>query len=259
MNKEIKELEETKGRGRPKRIKIHPTNDMNSLTQKINYINQKLQSSLDLPVCIEVVHSGFWITDNSGVHKSTLDETCDRNSIMLTSESLLYVYKVALRHYLLSLHVISPCNIDPANLIPHIKVRDNKNDSFSKYKLMQNKRYIIDVNKLSARKDFLTIELDEVKDLHCTLIYSKKIGDKIDLIAAFKTIIRLLNSFPNLIDEYKKLDYFGQMNINYWYENSDKYPFNIQLPVDYVPPEEEDDNSFFDSLKLSAAGSILIN
>ena len=54
-----------------------------------------------------------------------------------------------------------------------------------------------------------------------------------------------------------KLEYFGQMNSHYWYETTDEYPFNVQLPADYKPPKDEEDDTYFDSLTLSPAGSIL--
>lgn len=61
----------------------------------------------DFPVVVEVKHSGFWMTSLSGVHMSTNEVNCKNNSVMLTPDCLLYVYKLALRHLLLSTKVIA--------------------------------------------------------------------------------------------------------------------------------------------------------
>lgn len=162
--------------------------------------------------------------------------------IVLCSQMIVYsIYKIALRHLLLSLKIISPYDIDPANLVPHMLIRKNKNDPFSKYHKVQNKKVIITEDMLSARTDFLTIEIDEKQDLHSTLIYSKKIGNRVDLIAAIKLVIRTLNQYPDHIQEYAKLSYFGQDAIQYWYDNGTNYPFNITPPIGYKPIEHNND------------------
>lgn len=216
-----------------------------------------INNNKSLPVCVEIKHNGFWITDNNGMHISTLNENCDRNSIMLTNDCLLYVYKIALRHLLLSMKVITPDDIDSANLVPHIKVRENKNDPFSKYKLVQNKKYIINDEQVSVKKDFITIEVDRKNDLHCTMIYSKKIGDTVDLLWAFKTTIKILNAYPELIKQYSELPYFGKNYINYWYACPlNAYPFNVQLDPQFDNTSIVSEPNF-DSIKVSLAGSII--
>lgn len=205
------------------------------------------------PVCVQLKHNGFWITTPEGVHKSTLDVNCDRNSVMLSNDCLLYVYKLALRHFLLSRQVITPQEIDAANLVPHVMVRKNKTDPFSKYSQIQGEKFIITEKMLSVRSDFLLIELDEKRDLHMTLIYSKKIKSRGDLVAALKTVLQTLNQHPELIEEYSKLEYFGQEETNYWFHNPDSYPLKIKTPLDYIPKAKED----FKIKNLSPAGSIL--
>lgn len=189
----------------------------------------------ELPVLVSVDHAGFWVTDSKGKHESTLDESCDRNSVMLLPKSLLYIYKLAFRHLLLSEGVIDENDIDSANLVPHVVVRKNKADPFSKYKTIQGEQFVIEESMLSPRSDFLTIELDEKRDLHCTMIYSKKIKKRIDLVDAFKKMLRNLNKHPELIEEYASLPYFGLGAIDYWIETADNYPRNVVPPADYVP------------------------
>ena len=98
---------------------------------------------------------------------------CDKNSIMLKNDCLFYIYKLALRHLLLSMKVITPKQIDAANLVPHIKVRENKNDSFSKYKIMQDKKYVISDKEVSVKKDFITLEVDRDNDLFVGDLYKE--------------------------------------------------------------------------------------
>ena len=212
-----------------------------------------VRQARDLPLLVTIQHEGFWITDKNGRHSSTEDETCDRNSVMLAPNCLLYVYKVALRHLLLSMGVITPKDIDPANLVPHVKVRRDNKDAFSNYGTMQGKKFKIIEESLSSRKDFLTIELDEQRDLHCTMIYSKKIGERVDLIDAFKTVIRVLNAYPDFIRSYAMIPNFGQDYVEWWFENK-HYPDDIIPPPDFkreVPQEN------FDNIVTTLAGSIV--
>jgi hypothetical protein len=220
-----------------------------------NVPNINLDKSPNLPVKILVKHKGFWITDPSGTHTTSQNSLCDNNSVMFTNDSLLYVYKLALRHFLLTKKVIEPTDIDNANLVPHMRVRKDKNDRFSKYDLVQNKNYIIREQDISIKNDFITIEVDIKKDLHSTLIFSKGIKHKIDLLKAFKTVLSILNAFPNLIDEYSKLPYFGEAAIKYWYYESNNYPFNVTPPFDYIAPEEKSETH--DTLATTVAGSIV--
>lgn len=191
---------------------------------------------LDLPVCVELTYLGFWITRPDGRHDFTTDEQCDRNSVMVSTESLLYVYKLALRHYLLAKKIITPKEIDAANLVPHVVVRKSKTDPFSYYHKIQGETFIITEDKLSAKADFLIIELDERLgvNLHMTLIYSKKIKQRVDLIATFKLVLRTLNQHPEMIPEYRNLADFGLGEVNYWYENETSFPLAIRKPKDYV-------------------------
>ncbi len=205
------------------------------------------------PIYVELKHIGFWITTPEGIHKSTLDENCDRNSVMLSDSCLLYVYKLALRHFLLSRQVITPDEIDAANLVPHIMVRKNKTDPFSKYSRIQGEKFIITEKMLSVKSDFLLIELDEKRDLHMTLIYSKKIKNRIDLVETFKSVLQTLNQCPSMIEEYSRLEYFGLPEINYWFDTPDSYPLKIKRPLDYIPTPKED----FKIKNVSPAGSIL--
>ena len=208
-----------------------------------------------LPVVVTVKHRGFWVTNKEGKHEPSLDVTCDRNSVMLTPTCLLYVYKLALRHFLLSKDVIGPHEIDPANLVPHIVVRKNKNDPFSKYTQIENETFVIEESQLSAKSDFLIVELDAKRDLHCTLIFSRKISRRINLIDAFKAVIQILNKYPDMIDAYSNLPMFGQEAIAYWVDTKSEYPRNVVPPPDYKPPAPKPPAKI--DWKLSAAGSVL--
>lgn len=256
---------------RPKRIAKDPTRDRkrnsdNKIVPQSSMILQNLKNSdptsynlimiqPDLPVCVELKHRGFWITNDKGEHEPTSDETCDRNSVMFTNDCLLYVYKLALRHLLLSMQVVGPSDIDPANLIPHTVVRKNKTDPFSKFNKIQNEKFIITEEMFSAKSDFLIVELDAKRDLHSTLIYLKKIKDKVNLLEAIKTVIKVLNAYPHLIKEYSNLPYFGFSNAEYWYENPNSYPFNIAIPENYKPKPKI--SIKIDPKNISEAGSII--
>jgi hypothetical protein len=232
------------------------TNAIFPFEKLLNRIPNLVQSS-NFPICLEITHKGFWITNSEGYHESTMDQQCDRNSVMLTNECLLYVYKLALRHLLLSSQVINPSEIDAANLVPHIVVRKNKSDPFSKYNQIQCEKLIITEKMLTAKCDFLLVELDIKRDLHTTLIYSKKINKKINLIEAMKIVLSILNQYPYLIQEYSQLPYFGLNAIDYWLEIVDSYPFHPTPPHDYQPkPKKTIDMS---SYQLSPAGSLLGN
>jgi len=183
---------------------------------------------------------------------------CNRNSVLLDSSCLLYVYKLALRHRLLSLDVIDEQDIDPANLVPHIRVRKDKNDAFTKYQSIQGQSYQIEESSLSAKADFLTIELDLRHDLHCTMIYSKKIGKRADLVKEFKEMVFLLNEKPKLIEQYASLPDFGVRAILYWLETKNQYPNNIIPPVNYTSKKKTETNSLVDdTIKVSLAGLVV--
>lgn len=82
----------------------------------------------DLPAIVQISHSGFWITNKEGKHVSTTDKDCDRNSVLLDKQCMFYVWKLAFRHVLLSKGIIIPSHIDNANLVPHLKIRENPKD-----------------------------------------------------------------------------------------------------------------------------------
>lgn len=207
---------------------------------------------INFPLCVEVKHRGFWITNADGVHIPTLDTSCDRNSVMFTPDCLLYVYKLALRHLLLSTGIITPRNIDPQNLVPHMVVRKNKSDITS-HAAIQNKKYIITPDKISIKNDFMLIEVDEAEDLHYTLIFNKKIKERVDLMKAFKTVVSVLNEYPELIEKYSNLPYFGNSCIKYWHEVPDSYPFGIELPENYISAKPSE----MAFPKTTAAGTIV--
>lgn len=219
-----------------------------------NYSNMVDEEKINLPVCITLTYDGFWVT-NDGKHVWVNDESCDRNSVMLNNNCLLYVYKLALRHLLLSRQIISPYDIDAQNLVPHVVVRKNKHDTNSKYVSAKNEQFIITEEMITVKNDFLLVELDEKRDLHMTLIYNKKIKRKIDLLGAFKEVIENLNNYPQLIDDYANLDNFGAGEIDYWYENAASYPLHVKKPIYYVT------NQITKTIPqhVSAAGSILSN
>ena len=213
---------------------------------------QELIECKSLPLYVKLTHKGFWVTNSDGVHQPSQDEGCNRNSIMISEDCLLYVYKLAFRHLLLSMKIVHPDEIDSANLVPHVVVRKNKDDPFSKYKSIQNEHFLIDESAISSKNDFIIVELDKKRDLHMTLIFSKGLGKKMNLVEAFTNVIKLLNYSPELIDVYTSLAYFGNKEINYWYETGNLYPNNIYIPVDYVPPVKQ-----VHELKITNAGSII--
>lgn len=186
---------------------------------------------MNLPLYVQVKHQGYWVTNEEGEHMTSQNQSCDNNSVMLDPSCLLYVYKIALRHYLLSKGIITPDDIDAANLVPHIVVRKNKKDPFSKYHWIQNRSFLIEEKDLTAKNDFLMIELED--KLHMTLIFSKKIGKRVNLIECFKIIIENLNKNPEYITQYSNLKNFGKDHIYYWYHSPESYPHNIEKPPGY--------------------------
>ncbi len=140
---------------------------------------------------------------------------------------MLYVYKLALRHLLLSQRIIEPRDIDSQNLVPHIAIRKNKNEPLDSYSQIQGREFVIESNDVSVKNDYILLEL--AKNLHTTLIYKKGINDKIDLTQCFKLIAYLLQLYPDLISEYSSLPYFGQSNTEYWYDTPNSFPFMINL------------------------------
>ncbi len=226
-----------------------------SSLEKLRHSIPGISQSLNFPVYVEIKHKGFWITDNQGQHLSTVNQQCDRNSVMLTNDCLLYVYKLALRHLLLSLKIINPSEIDAANLVPHIVVRKNKSDPFSKYNSIQSEKFLITSEMLTSKADFLLVELDVKRDLHTTLIYSKKINKRINLAEALKFVVSVLNLYPNLIQEYSNLPDFGLTSIKYWFDIPQSYPFQISCPSDYQPLVKK--KLDLQSHQLSPAGSVL--
>jgi len=208
----------------------------------------------ELKLEVKVMHDGFWITPEMDKHVGTQDQNCDRNSVLLNPKCLLYIYKLALRHYLFTYGVISEDDMDAPNLVPHVKVRKDKRDSFSRYTSIQGRVFHLDEQSLSAKRDFLTIELDTRQDLHCTMIYAKQIGKRNDTIASFKQVVSLLHQKPNLIEQYASLPNFGQGAISYWIETVAKYPNNVVPPKDYKPQKVQIQKT---ATKVSLAGVIL--
>ena len=232
MRKQVCETCGQKIRGRRKTVDVDPLTQFKSAHPEIVDV---VESQPHLPICVEVQHDGFWITTKDGVHISTKDESCNRNSVLLRSDCLLYVYKLALRHLLLTLRVITPENIDAANLVPHVVVRKNPRDPFSKYDAIQHEQFILEESSFSSKADFLIVELDRKRDLHMTLVYAKRLGKQINLVAAFQFVVQLLNAHPHLIEQYIDLSYFGEREIRYWYKSYEDYPLNVKCPNDYIP------------------------
>jgi hypothetical protein len=217
----------------------------------------------DLPVCVQLDHVGFWITDADGRHVATSDETCARNSVMPTRESLLYVYKLAYRHLMLARAVLRPSDVDAANLVPHVRVRKDPRDAFSHYRSAQGARFVVDRAQLSAKSDFLIIELDAARDLHFTVLYAKGLKKRaasagLDLVDAFCHVLQMLNAHPHLIREYAALPYFGQAAIAYWAAKPGGYPHNVTPPADWRPaPAAPTAATAAAAFELTAAGSIV--
>lgn len=186
------------------------------------HCNQSITLSINKPpnpdqLSVNIRHIGFWITD-SGSHVAVDDIARAKNSVILDPESMLYVYKLALRHLLLSQRIIDPQDIDSQNLVPHFAIGKNKNESLNQYSLIQGKQFILGSNDIVVKNDFILLEFDRTNNLHTTLIYKRGIKQKIDLMQCFKIIVCLLNLYPHLVYEYSNLDYFGKSNAQYWYD-----------------------------------------
>lgn len=200
------------------------------------------------PLAILLTHNGFWITEN-GQHQAIPDEKCrNSNSVVLDPTCLLYIWKLALRHKLISLKVIEEADIDAPNLVPHVKIRENYNSGFAAYQEINKKIFLLSKSDFSLKKDFLTIELDRKKNWHCTMIYSKGIGKQtngFNLMEAFEETVTLLNRSPKLIQEYSALPHFGKDALRYWVSTSDQFPNNIIPPEDWEPVVLESDTQPF--------------
>lgn len=240
------------GHVQPKSKTNTSTNEQQQQIMNHSDIFKEIAKSKSLPIYVQLNHKGFWTTDSTGVHLPSSDEKCDRNSVMMCEKSLLYIYKLALRHLLLSMNVIEPSDIDPANLVPHVVVRKSNTDPFSKFKSIQGEKFLITQEDLSVKSDFIMIELDKKRDLHMTLIYCKGLGKKINLIEAFVNVIKLLNYKPELIPVYQSLHYFGTNEIEYWYDAGALYPNNILIPSNYIKPVKK-----ALEFEVTSAGSIL--
>lgn len=232
----------------------------NDVTGVAGNIMEEKKDSADMtnkppvfPLQVKVEHQGFWVTvDNK--HVATTDPLCSRNSVMLQPTCLLSLWKLAFRHSLISKGFLTVDDLDAANLVPHIRVRKDPSDGFSHYEDVK-RTYLLSREHFSSRKDFLTIELDIKKNLHFTLVYSKGIGGKMNLLSAFEETMRILNNDPNLVDQYTSLPYFGEQAASYWQLTKDKYPTNIVPPTDFkIPPLEEPPVCS----KVSPAGTVLL-
>ena len=166
----------------------------NDVTGVTGNIMEEKKDSADMknkppvfPLQVKVEHQGFWVTVNNK-HVATTDPLCSRNSVMLQPTCLLSLWKLAFRHSLISKGFLTVDDLDAANLVPHIRVRKDPSDGFSHYEDVK-RTYLLSREHFSSRKDFLTIELDIKKNLHFTLVYSKGIGGKMNLLSAFEETI----------------------------------------------------------------------
>lgn len=185
------------------------------------------------PLEIDVSHRGFWITTD-GKHLALDDASCrTRNSVLLDSTCLLYVWKLALRHFLITQEWIDERDLDAQNLVPHIKIRPDANAGSAGYQDIKQ-TFRLNESNFSAKKDFLTIELDQKRDWHFTLIYSKGLGRKHDLLEAFRQVMKVLHSNEQLIPQYSALPYFGKDAALYWSQSKSLYPHNVVPPTDFV-------------------------
>ena len=206
----------------------------------------------NLPAVAKVSHLGWWVTVE-GKHLAARDEALARNSVVLAPTSLLYVWKLALRHLGLARGWVSPARVDAQNLVPHIRVREDKS-SASSYDAIEGEEFCVTPDLLSAKSDFLTIELDAERGLHCTMLYAKGLKKRADMIAAFDQMLGLLNARPELIAAYAALPYFGQEAIHYWHDTPELYPDNVVPPAGYVPIAR---TKVIPAGKRTAAGTIL--
>jgi hypothetical protein len=212
-----------------------------------------------LPLYVKVTHKGFWVTDESTkLHVGTMNEKCERNSIMLTNDCILYKLKIAIRHRFICKGLIEPYEIDPQNLVPHIVVRKSPGDSSSQFKAIQGEYFKIDECDLSVKSQFLLIELDKTRGLHMTMIFSKGLKKECpDLIGEFKDMLAMLLDPKNqhLLQEYADLPYFAQDAVGYWKETADQYPLNVTPPADWKPSTKKVID--VSALNLSPIGSVI--
>jgi hypothetical protein len=206
----------------------------------VTSLKSSASAASPFPLLVQFNHQGLWLTDEkTNIHTGTMDETKGRGSVMLTPNCLLSVHKLAMRHKCLSLGIVKPHHIDNANLICHSIIRKSPGDAFSHFKTVQGEKFLIERTDMSAKNDFLTIELDRDRDIHCTMIYRKGIGKEVDLIKLFEEVLETLHKNPHLIKEYASLPDFGKDVIDYWSETPQLYPDNVSLPEDYKPSTQK--------------------
>jgi hypothetical protein len=200
-----------------------------------------------LPLLVEFNHDGFWDVDEKGYRYNT-DVNCDRNSVIVSKDCLFSIYKIALRHLLLSMDVIQPDDVVLPNLIPYLNVRKNKYDPNSIYDSIKKRKFLITQKNILVEQNSLSLMLDQQTDLRILLICDKNITLSVDLAEVFIKVIQLLNAHPDFIKEYAKLEDFGKNEVAYWYSTKSLYPNNIVMPKKYT---------IVDDRKVSSAGSIL--
>lgn len=200
-----------------------------------------------LPLLVTVTHDGFWDADEKGFKYNT-DINCDRNSVILAKDCLLTIYKIGLRHLLLSMDVIQPGDIVLPNLIPHIIVRKNKYDPNTIYDSIQKQKVLITQKNILINRDSISLLLDQKTNLTMLLLNDKNLKSSVDLFQALTRVVQLLNSRPELIEQYAKLENFGDNETEYWYQTKELYPNNIVMPKDHVVSDDR---------KVSSAGTIL--
>ena len=259
-NAKVSKKKVQSGRKNEKRVKI-PNSDSdndscydNNNDDNCDVVPSVASKPINFPVMVQFKHNGFWLTDDNNKHYFTDDQDCSRNSVGISNECMLYVFKIALRHYLLSKKVVKPHDIDNQNIVPHVVIRKHKNDQLSSYASIQNQIFKITEKDISIKNDFMIVELDRDRNLHMTMIFSKKIKERVNLLDAFKHVIEVLNENPNLIEIYANLSNFGENMTYYWYDTPNSFPNGILKPDGYVHVEEKIKLSNY---KITKAGSII--
>jgi len=195
-------------------------------------VYKNIDTQESFPCVVKVQDVGWWTTNETGDHVPSTDDFVKSNCRMLTGG--LRILKMEVQRLLVCAGLLHP-NVDAQNLISHMVVRSANNRGYKNYSELQNKDIEITHSMLSAKRDFLILEVNKQTDLHTTLVYSKGIGDKIDLIKVFEFVLKLQRAYPQLQKEIEALPLCNKNIPHYWYETRNQYPFNTTPPENYIP------------------------
>jgi hypothetical protein len=270
---------ESRGRAHPKAKKLKATRESASRKpRKKPDVDQKSPAppkpfGTSWRWVVEFRHLGWWLSDGD-VHRALDDESCTAsNSVVLSSDCALFVGKVALRHRALADGHITLAELDPQNTVPHMQVRpDASRRSVANYRSLQGRRFLVDDSTITADRDLIKLEL--APKLHYTLLFAPGLASRTNLRVLLWETLALLSKRPELIQHYVKAaaSDFGKRAAAWWTfcarcrrDASSSAPDNVSVPAypdDVLPPpdwmpEEKEDTSQFDGLRVSAIGLVM--